>query len=157
MENQVIDTGNLQLFELEKFANNLGFELHGGSFHRYNAGKNKVLKANMVVSFADMVAFFNNENLDKVVNVGSLAVFQTRGPKENEDGSISTPVGFAVRDADLEAAYKAQAIVKVKLQYSRKKGVIVLNNMVAFYDDDMAAEFAQMAETEMKLEDTYAS
>lgn len=157
MENQVIDTGTLQLFELEKFANYIGFELYGSSFHRYNGGKNKILTANQVVSFADMVRLYNNLDDSKLTIVGKYSVFSTRVLQNEAEGVCEGYAGFAVYTRDLEAAYDQQAIVLVKLQVSRKKGLIVLSNKVEFYDRQIAQEFAEQVGVELKLEDTYAS
>lgn len=157
MENQLIDTGTIQLFELERFANYIGFELHGSSFVRYNGGKNKLLTANRVVSFADMVRLYNNLDDQKLVVVGKYTVFSTRAIRNEDDGVCEGTVGFAVYTKDLEEAYNQQGIVQVKLQASRKQGLIVLSHKIEFYDRDVAEQFNKLVETELKLEDTYAS
>ncbi len=137
----IVDTVNVQMYELEKFAINLGFEFQPETFNflRYAGVKNKVLRANMVVSANTMVKMYN-DGYDETkehrwVDVHKLSIFDLDG----------TGNGIAFYKEDVEKAYKDQKIARVKLQFNAKrKELTVLNQLIEFYEETEQEDFLRV-------------
>lgn len=155
----IVDTANVQMHELEKFAVNLGFEFNPENlnFIRFAGLKNKVLRANTIVSANTMVKMYNDgydeSKEHRWVDVHKLSIFDLDG----------TGNGIAFYKEDVEKAYKDQKIARVKLQFNpKRKEMTVLNQMLEFYEPTEEQDFLRVVkeyeemikrETEGELQD----
>lgn len=150
-EFKAVETVNIQMYELEKFAVHLGFEFNPESlnFQRFAGLKNKLLRAHTVISASTMVKMFNdghkgsNHELEgNWIDVYKYSIFDLDGTGE----------GIAFFKEDVQKAYMSQRILQVKLQFRPKtKETVVLSDMIQFYEEDESRDFQKIVEEYEKL------